>query len=111
MDQGQEEVGGESWEWLWKVKTSQRCKVFLWLALHNKLLTNTNKEKCGLTNDPLCPVHELEYKEVDHVIRRYPEAQSIWDYFYDQRLGVRGDGLDFRTWVKKNVLNERGEAD
>lgn len=89
----------------------QRCKVFLWLALHNKLLTNTNREKRGLTNDPLCPVCELEYEDVDHVIRRCPEAQIILDYFYDQHLGVRGDGLDFRTWVKKNVLNEQGGAD
>jgi len=55
-------------------KAPQWCKMFLWLALHNKLFTNANKEKRGLTNDPLFPLCELEYEDVDHVIRRNSEA-------------------------------------
>lgn len=30
------------WKFLWKVRTQQRVKVFLWLLAHDRLMTNNN---------------------------------------------------------------------
>ncbi|KAK4259282.1 hypothetical protein QN277_005629 [Acacia crassicarpa] len=35
-----QEVVAREWQWVWKLRTLPRCKAFMWLALHNKLLIN-----------------------------------------------------------------------
>ena len=52
----------DSWKWVWKVKAPQWCIVFLWLALHDRLLTNVNRVKRGLTVNPFCPLCNLDHK-------------------------------------------------
>jgi len=102
---------GDSWDWVWKIKAPQRCKMLIRLALHSRLLTNANSEKQRLTNDPLCPLCELEYENVEHVIRRCLEAQYIWSYFFSKRLGIRVENLGFQEWIKAIVLDCQVEKD
>lgn len=74
----------ESWTWIWKIKDPYSCKVLLWLAPHDRLLTNAVREKRGLTNDSLCPLCEHEYEDAEHVLRRCPDAQQIWSVFFNK---------------------------
>ena len=77
--------------------------MFLWLALHNRLITNIVRAKRGLTNDPLCPICELEYEDAEHGLQCCLEAQTVWAHVFDNRMGTRGDNLCFREWVEVNA--------
>ncbi|KAJ8423706.1 hypothetical protein Cgig2_029231 [Carnegiea gigantea] len=37
------ELGEETWRRVWRVKATQRVKVFVWMALHDKVMTNTTR--------------------------------------------------------------------
>jgi len=95
----------DSWSWVWKVKAPLRCQFFLWLALHDRLLTNANREKRNLTNNPLCPLCELEYETMDHALRHCPKALTVWQYFQSNGLGKVERQLGFQQWIKYNILN------
>jgi len=100
----------DSWKWLWKINIPQRYKTFLWLTLWDRLLTNANRGRRQLTNYPLCPLCEMEYETTEHALRSCPEAASVWQWFHSQGMGKLDDHLDFKNWVKQNILNnELGE--
>ena len=100
-----------SWSWVWRTKAPQRCKVFLWLALHDRLLTNVNRAKRGMTNDPLCPLCELEYEDTKHITRHCSEAQRVWAFFFGNRMGIHGNRLGFREWIEENVMGCKHQED
>jgi len=91
---------------VWKVKVPQRCIVFLWLALHDRLLTNVNRAKRGLTISPFCPLCNLEYEDIDHLLRRYPEVMKIWQWLSSNGMGVMDANMEFQKWIKRNVLGK-----
>ena len=46
----------EKWSWhlVWQLNIPQRCKMFLWLACKNVLMTNEARVQCDLTLDDEC---------------------------------------------------------
>lgn len=51
----QDDQHDTKWELAWKVPTQQRVKVFLWLVLHDRILSDSNRVKRNLASDPRCP--------------------------------------------------------
>lgn len=49
-----EENNWEGWKMVWKIKAQQRVKVFLWIMVHGKLLTNLERWRRMLTHGPDC---------------------------------------------------------
>ncbi|KAK8483579.1 hypothetical protein V6N11_047206 [Hibiscus sabdariffa] len=42
------------WKVIWSLPVTQRIRVFLWLSLRQKLLTNMERNRRGLTNNAGC---------------------------------------------------------
>ncbi|KAK7291659.1 hypothetical protein RIF29_06977 [Crotalaria pallida] len=66
----------EQWMWLWRLQIPQRCKIFLWLALNDRLPTNapTIADSASSPSCPFCHAHET----LLHVLRDCPRATSVW---------------------------------
>lgn len=63
----------ENWNYVWKLPVSQRIRFFLWLVLHDRLMTNANRFIRKLTDDPRC----LVCGEVEGC----PTATMVWRKF------------------------------
>lgn len=55
------------WKKLWTCRVSKVVKNFLWKACKNILATKDNLFKKHITNDPLCPVCDLEVETIGHI--------------------------------------------
>lgn len=66
------------WELAWKAPVQQRVKIFLWLALHDKLLCNANRLKRRLTEDPGCQRCNHNEETLLHLLRDCPTSRHIW---------------------------------
>lgn len=69
----------EQWMWLWRLHIPQRCKIFLWLALNDRLPTNASKSTPHIADSsssscPFCHAHET----LLHMLRGCPRATSVW---------------------------------
>ncbi|KAJ8436976.1 hypothetical protein Cgig2_012263 [Carnegiea gigantea] len=68
----------ESWKWVWKLKVPLRVSMFVWLPLHNKLMTNVNRARRHLTLDTRCTACGFEVEDLDHILRKCPQAVMVW---------------------------------
>jgi hypothetical protein len=67
-----------TWKKLWACRVPNVVKNFLWKACNNILATNDNMFKKHITNDPLCPVCNLEVETIEHIIWLCPSASDVW---------------------------------
>lgn len=70
----------EQWRWLWRLNIPQRCKIFLWLALNDRLPTNNSSKSPPFITDPVsssCPFcHGQE--TLLHLLRDCTRAKNTW---------------------------------
>ncbi|KAJ8444644.1 hypothetical protein Cgig2_023707 [Carnegiea gigantea] len=50
----QPEEHDQIWDKVWKVHAPQRMRFFLWLVVHDRLMTNSNRFLRALADNPLC---------------------------------------------------------
>nr|GEX77444.1 LURP1-like domain-containing protein [Tanacetum cinerariifolium] len=77
----------KKWHVIWKAPVSERIKMFLWLAVHDRLLTNVQRVTRKLTNDTRCTRCGVDEESLDHILRRCPSSFMIWN-----KLGDAGEG-------------------
>ena len=74
-----DEVWGEKpkhWQWIWKWPGLQQIRVFLWLTLHGRLLTNSERQRRGMASDATCGRCQAPIEDLDHIFRHCPFAQA-----------------------------------
>ncbi|KAJ4816106.1 RNA-directed DNA polymerase (reverse transcriptase)-related family protein [Rhynchospora pubera] len=65
---------------LWKLKTAPRVKIFLWLLLQDRLLTQQNLLRRNWpANDGCCCCLARPLETADHLFLHCPLASSIWN--------------------------------
>ena len=42
------------WNSIWKLKIPPKIKAFVWLVYHGRILTNEERMRRGLTDNPMC---------------------------------------------------------
>ncbi|KAJ8451425.1 hypothetical protein Cgig2_017816 [Carnegiea gigantea] len=93
----------ENWSWVWKVKASQRIRVFAWLTLHNKVLSNENGARRGLTMDPNYGACGAGCESVIHALRDCPQARDVWRWLAIQGMCSLASSASCNAWVELNV--------
>ncbi|MCH86827.1 RNA-directed DNA polymerase (Reverse transcriptase) [Trifolium medium] len=78
------------WCRLWKMKTPERVRAFMWMAMHNRLITNSLKSKMGLCHVMCSHCGDVEETTL-HVLRDCPKAMNVWV----QVIPVQSRGLFF----------------
>ncbi|CAN1804498.1 Putative ribonuclease H protein At1g65750 [Linum perenne] len=66
------------WKKIWSWKGPQRIRQFLWTAVHNRLLTNTERQRRHLTNSAECGLCVDTPESLDHILRHCPLAEQVW---------------------------------
>ncbi|KAL4348691.1 hypothetical protein GQ457_17G012930 [Hibiscus cannabinus] len=66
------------WDVVWSLSVSQRVRVFLWLALRQKLMTNLERQRRNLCNYVSCSRCSFAESTI-HVLRDCAHAKQIWD--------------------------------
>nr|GMD97539.1 LINE-type retrotransposon LIb DNA [Ipomoea batatas] len=98
-------TGGDSSEdvdWVWKIKTSERCRMFLWLAVKDKLLTNSVRVKRQLTDDGSCMACGETHESVDHILKHCDVARVCWRLTHTPSSFARGSAATFSRWLRRN---------
>lgn len=65
------------WDKFWKIKVPHRYLVFVWLAIHNKILTRDNLSKRQTVEDVSC-LFCSDKETVDHLLCGCIVAKNIW---------------------------------
>ncbi|CAL1404640.1 unnamed protein product [Linum trigynum] len=93
------------WMNVWKWPGPNRIRHFLWLSLHDRLLTNCERKRRKLCDSDVCEICKSEPETAEHVIRTCPMARQVWD-----SLGIietsLTHGLNFAGWLATNLKRE-----
>ncbi|WJX23885.1 hypothetical protein P8452_13067 [Trifolium repens] len=67
------------WKALWSWKGPHRIQTFIWMAAHERLLTNYRRSKWGVGISPLCNSCGIEEETIIHVLRDCQNATQGLD--------------------------------
>jgi hypothetical protein len=68
----------EPWRWLWKSWAPDKCKIFLWLAIHNRCWIAYRLAKSGLPHPDKCPLCDQEEETIQHFLTSCVVARQVW---------------------------------
>ncbi|CAN1750361.1 Putative ribonuclease H protein At1g65750 [Linum perenne] len=88
------------WKCLWRWRGPSRVQLFLWLAMHNKLLTNSERKRRHLTEISNCPRCNLYEESASHILRECHYSVAVWTH-----LGLRefcSSHDNFCSWLSKD---------
>ena len=88
------------------VKVPQRIKIFIWLAMHDTLLSNAVRFVKHMATHPNCMVCFFEMEDMDHILCRCPTARGVWQFLRSKDLNCLHPELD----VKERFIHNIGEA-
>ncbi|CAL1412293.1 unnamed protein product [Linum trigynum] len=69
------------WKGIWKWKGPSKIKHFLWLETHNRLMTNKERSKRGLTTNISCPHCNNPEETMEHTLRSCKKIKGVWNRF------------------------------
>ena len=75
-------------------------KMFLWLVLHEAVMTNANRVRRGFTSEAHCAACPDTVEDISHVLFSCRMAQEVWDYFAKAAQGVHDSELGLAEWIK-----------
>lgn len=69
-----------SWDLAWKLRGPKRFLFFLWLVIHESLLTNSPRMKRHLTDNPMCSKCKSHEEACLYVLRDCTKANDLWHH-------------------------------
>ena len=107
----EEDTAGDTWAWMWKTKLPQRIKLFLWLVLHGKVLTNAERFRRNMSQNPHCAICLNEMEDLDHLLRRCPQAVGMWHALQAKGLYYLASDATCHQWVQLNMRGAHEDPD
>ncbi|RYR16350.1 hypothetical protein Ahy_B04g073348 [Arachis hypogaea] len=94
--------------WCWQ--GPERIRTFLWLVVHNVILTNLERKRRHLTTDDTCPRCRNQDESTIHVLRDCFYAKSIWRLLNppDSSRSFYSTGLE--AWLLQNLTSDNNWA-
>ncbi|CAN1157548.1 Putative ribonuclease H protein At1g65750 [Linum perenne] len=80
------------WKCVWKWQGPNRIKHFLWLVAHNRLLTNSERNRRHMTTEDCCRLCPNSTEDSLHVLRDCRSARDFWIPAPDDWVTVNTDG-------------------
>ncbi|KAK9032449.1 hypothetical protein V6N11_056713 [Hibiscus sabdariffa] len=90
------------WDAVWSLSVPQRVRVFLWLALRQKLMTNLERQRRNLCNNVSCSRCSFA-ESTTHVLRDCAHARQIWDAVCSGTVSSSFYTADLHTWLLLNL--------
>ncbi|KAL4335710.1 hypothetical protein GQ457_07G012060 [Hibiscus cannabinus] len=104
FDYGNDDQSITDWKRVWKIQVPQRIRVFLWLALHRRLLTNVERERRHLTALVQCAVCFDSPEDMIHVLRDCMVARNLWSRLLTEAQYATFSQLSGEEWFRVNLF-------
>lgn len=96
-----------TWTNIWKMKVPNKMRVFLWLAYHQKIMSNEIRKKKGFTNQDSCHRCNGIVEDVGHILRWCPNAEDVWRRVAPSEYASSGWSKPLTDWLGENVRSAR----
>ncbi|XVF89411.1 hypothetical protein PTKIN_Ptkin19aG0128300 [Pterospermum kingtungense] len=93
----------QCWEQIWKLRTHERCRNFMWRVYHGNLMTNVTRAKFGGSTNSLCEICNLAAETVLHVLRDCSKASMVWQAILPHDIWDKAQRFSLKEWVASNV--------
>jgi ribonuclease HI len=94
------------WCKVWKLRVPERVCSFVWLMMHERLLTNARKNRMGLGHAMCRYCGDIVENEL-HAIRDCPLAMPLWLNVVDDSLRSMFFTYDWQHWIDLNMQSTR----
>ncbi|CAN0917038.1 Putative ribonuclease H protein At1g65750 [Linum grandiflorum] len=101
----QEETSDHRWKGIWRWQGPNKIRHFLWLASHNRLLTNEERGRRHLTNQVLCSFCSTRTESCIHILRDCCFARQVWHKILPQVITGEELSKDWSTWLDTHIRN------
>lgn len=91
------------WQRIWKLKTQQRVRIFIWLLARESLMTNYTRWRRHMAVLPICSVCDEEEETVLHAMRDCGAARRIWMLLVPVEYQQKFFSLCLRDWLAWNL--------
>jgi hypothetical protein len=71
--------GDNIWSKIWRKELWPKVSTFLWLIIHNRILTWDNLRKRGFTGPSMCILYQAQEETKEHLFNGCSYSQAIWD--------------------------------
>ncbi|KAK8486111.1 hypothetical protein V6N12_010315 [Hibiscus sabdariffa] len=95
------------WACIWSLPVTQQIRMFLWLVLRQRLLTNVERVRRGLSSDPSCSCCGCYNESILHILRDCPPVRSIWQSIIPQADHECFFGASLEHWIVSNIKASR----
>ncbi|CAN0881642.1 Putative ribonuclease H protein At1g65750 [Linum grandiflorum] len=102
----QEETPDQRWKGIWIWQGPNKIRHFLWLASHNRLLTNEERERRHLTNQVLCSFCSANSESCIHILRDCRFAKQVWSKIMPQVITGEELSKDWSVWLDTHVRHQ-----
>ncbi|KAK8681290.1 hypothetical protein V6N13_053694 [Hibiscus sabdariffa] len=96
---------GRIWMVIRKFRGLSKIKVLMWLVCCDKLITNFERTRRHFTSDSLCPMCNEDDEDVDHVLRHFRSAKSVWSLCVNPTKLTEFFTLPFWKWIDQNLID------
>lgn len=88
--------------WIWRIKCTERVKLFIWKIINNGLLANAEKKKRGLTDQGDCPRCGDGDETLDHMFRRCTVVEDCWRLTNAPQDFNASSNIPLVIWIEAN---------
>ncbi|KAL4383219.1 hypothetical protein GQ457_15G014810 [Hibiscus cannabinus] len=95
------------WKRIWTLEIPQRVRVFLWITLHQRHLTNAERFRRHLSSSAVCSICSHGVEDMDHVLRHCSMARNLWLRVVPPVLLEDFLNRPFITWLRENMFYQQ----
>jgi len=88
---------------VWRVLVPERVRVFLWLVVHQVIMTNTERQRRHLCDTAICQVCKSGDETILHILRDCPAMMGIWNRIVPPTLQRPFYTQTLLEWIYGNV--------
>lgn len=93
----------QGWKLIWRLRTQEWTKTFLWLLAHDGILTNGARWQRHVSNFPGCVRCQETIEDALHAIRDCKDSSEVWLSFIPKPLQKDFFTLSFQDWLLSNL--------
>ncbi|XVE79323.1 hypothetical protein DITRI_Ditri14bG0049000 [Diplodiscus trichospermus] len=91
------------WMIIWHLQVPNRIRSFIWLLQHDRVMCNKERMRRGLTSFGGCEFCNGSLEDMDHVLRKCPEASNLWQSLLPAAKFHKQGNLSFHEWLQYNL--------
>ncbi|CAN0899546.1 Putative ribonuclease H protein At1g65750 [Linum grandiflorum] len=99
------EAPDQRWKGIWNWQGPNKIRHFIWLASHNRLLTNEERGRCHLTNKVFCSLCSNQTESCIYILRDCHFARQVWRRILPQAITGEELSKDWSTWLDTHIRN------